>query len=112
MVDGNEEIAAAAERIHEEIPHQFQVSLTMSMDTREQLRAIREEVNDKAGKQIFDTDDAMRVALLAAAHYHAIATDDAATNELDEERLLPLTAVIWDILEDDAAAEVLETDSS
>jgi len=102
VTDSNTDVAAAAERFHEEVPLQFQVSLTMSIETRDRLRGICDEVNDSAGERIFDTNDAMRLALEAAARYHALATDENAdTDEHDTDRLIPLTAAIHEVLEED-----------
>jgi len=78
-----EELEAAAREFHEDIPHRFQVSLTMSMETRDRLRRIREELNDAAGERVFTTDDAIRLALLSGARYHAAATGERDAAETD-----------------------------
>lgn len=95
----DDELAAAAARFHEDVPHQFQVSLTMSIETRDHLRAIQEELNEAAGERTFTTDDAMRLVLLGAARYHALATGELEELEpVDEELLRPLTATVYDAL--------------
>ncbi|WP_222914503.1 hypothetical protein [Natrinema sp. SYSU A 869] len=98
----DDEIATAAERFHEDVSHQFQVSLTMSMETRERLRAIQDELNDCLEEQTVNTNDVMRIALLSAARYHALATGDLGDLEaIDEERLVPLTAPVRDVLDEE-----------
>jgi len=100
----DDEIATAAERFHEDVSHQFQVSLTMSMETRERLRAIQDELNDCIGERTVNTNDVMRIALLGAARYHALATGDLENLEaIDEERLVPLTAPVRDVLDEEGA---------
>lgn len=89
------EIATAAARFGDDVPQQFQVSLSMSIETRDRLGAIRNELNDAAGENVLTTNDAMRIALIAAARYHALATGDLAeVEEIDEGELIPLTSVI------------------
>ncbi|MFC4246859.1 hypothetical protein ACFOZ7_07580 [Natribaculum luteum] len=101
----DEEIASAAAQFHEDVPHQFQVSLTMSMETRERLRAVKEELDQAIGERVVTTNDVMSVALLAAARYHAVATGDVPELEtIDEEYLLPLTSVVRQVLEDEDEA--------
>ncbi|AZH24541.1 hypothetical protein [Haloplanus aerogenes] len=78
-----DELETAAREFHEEIPHRFQVSLTMSMETRDRLREVREELNDAAGERVFTTDDAIRLALLSGARYHEVATGDRDASETD-----------------------------
>lgn len=102
----DDDIASAATRFHEDVPHQFQVSLTMSMETRERLRATQEELNDRVGERLFTTNDVMRIALLGASQYHALATGE--TDELesvDEEQLQVLTGVVRSVLDDDGAID-------
>lgn len=48
MVD--DKFASVAEHFHEDVDHEFQVSLTMSLETRERLWAIQDELNDSAGE--------------------------------------------------------------
>ena len=91
----DEELASAAARFHEDVPHQFQVSLTMSVETRDRLRAIQDELNDSVGERLFTTNDAVRIALHGAARYHELATGDLEELEsIDEELLCPLTAPV------------------
>ena len=78
-----DELETAAREFHEEIPHRFQVSLTMSMETRDRLREVREELNDAAGERVFTTDDAIRLALLSGARYHEVATGDRDASATD-----------------------------
>ncbi len=100
----DDEIATAAERFHEDVSHQFQVSLTMSMETRERLRAIQDELNDCIGERTVNTNDVMRIALLGAARYHALATGDLEDLEaVDEEQLVPLTAPVRDVLDEEGS---------
>ncbi|TYL36910.1 hypothetical protein CV102_19305 [Natronococcus pandeyae] len=108
----DDEIASAATRFHEDVPHQFQVSLTMSMQTRERLRAIRDELNDSVGERLFTTNDVMRLALLGADRYHALASGEVQDLErVDEEQLLPLTAPIREVLEAENLLDSPERDS-
>lgn len=102
MTDDESEIAAAVAAFQRDVPHQFQVSLSMAIETRDCLSEIRDELNDAAGERLFDTNDAMRVALIAAARYHALATGDLAEPEpIDTEQLVPLASVVRRVLEDD-----------
>ena len=97
-----DELATAADRFHEDVPHEFQVSLTMSMETRERLRAIRKRLNDDVGERVFTTNDVMRIALLGAARYNELAAEeDRELDSVDEEQLLPLTEPVREVLEDE-----------
>ena len=98
MPGDNSDVAAAATRFHEEIPHRFQVSLTMSMETRDSLRAVRDAVNDRCDERVFTTDDVVQLALQGAARYHAAASDDAR-----DDQLRPLTAIVQEVVEEDDA---------
>ena len=98
------EIAAAAEAFHEDVSHEFQVSLSMSLNTRDDLDDIQDEVNDILGERVFTTNDAMRVALLAAARYNEFATGEKSDlDTLDEEQLVPLTSAIRKVVEEESA---------
>jgi predicted lactoylglutathione lyase len=98
------EIAAAAEAFHEDVSHEFQVSLSMSLNTRNDLDAIQDEVNEILGERVFTTNDAMRVALLAAARYNEFATGEKSDlDTLDEEQLVPLTSAIRTVVEEESA---------
>ncbi|WP_265108731.1 hypothetical protein [Halosolutus halophilus] len=109
----DDEIAAAATRFHEDVPHQFQVSLTMSIQTRDRLRAIQDELNDSVGERVFTTNDVMRIALLGADRYHALATGEIQELEpVDEEQLLPLTAPVREVLDGEDLLDPAERDSS
>jgi hypothetical protein len=96
------ELEAAIREFHEDIPHRFQVSLTMSMETRDRVRRIREELNDVAGERIFTTDDAIRLALVSGARYHELATDDEAATS---EPLAALAAPIRRVVEEAESTE-------
>lgn len=99
MSENEPDVATAVREFHEEIPHQFQVSLTMSMETRDQLRQIREEMNELAGERVFTTDDAIRLALVSGARYHAVATGEVAASETDS--LATLAASIRRTVDDE-----------
>lgn len=105
MTDSRSDIEDALAAFHEDVPHRFQVSLTMSVDTRDDVSAVRDALNEAAGTPEFTTNDVMRLALVAAARYHAIATGDAALDALDHEQLVPLTSVIRRTVDDDRLAE-------
>lgn len=74
----------------------------MPIETRDWLSEIRNELNDIAGEQVLDTNDAMQVALIAAARYHALCTGELAEPEpIDTEQVAPLTSVVRRVLKDD-----------
>ena len=106
MADGDPDVGAAVREFHEETPHRFQVSLTMSMDTRDRLRRVRDELNVAAGERVFTPDDAIRLALASGARYHAAATGDHDPSEADP--LVPLAASIAGAVDDDPADEVAD----
>ncbi|MFC4542978.1 hypothetical protein ACFO5R_13705 [Halosolutus amylolyticus] len=109
----DDDIASAASRFHEDVPHQFQVSLTMSIQTRDRLRAIQDALNDSVGERVFTTNDVMRIALLGASRYHALATGERQELEsLDEDQLLPLTAPVREALEGEDLLDPAERDSN
>ncbi len=99
MPGDNSDVAAAATRFHEDIPHRFQVSLTMSMDTRDSLRAVRDAINEECDDRVFTTDDVIRLALQGTADYHALASGE----QPDEEAVRPLAAVVGEVLDADEA---------
>ncbi|AQL43265.1 hypothetical protein BV210_11280 [Halorientalis sp. IM1011] len=102
MPASDPDLATAAASFHEEIPHRFQVSLTMSMQTRDSLRAVRDAVNEASDERVFTNDDVIRAALQAAASYHATETDEGSeTGDRDAAQLRPIAAVIADVLEPD-----------
>lgn len=102
MTRDQPDIGEAVARFHEDVPHQFQVSLTMSMETRDSVSAVRDALNDAAGEQVLTTNDVIRLALVAAARYHAFATGEAVEPDaVDREQLVPLTAAIRRTFEDD-----------
>ena len=98
----NSELAAAAEAFHEEVPYEFQVSLSMSLDTRNKLDAVQDELNEAAGERVFSTNDAMQAALVAAARYHEFANERKSNlDDVDEEQLIPITSAIRDVVQDE-----------
>ncbi|GEM_PF-5082531 len=109
----DDEIASAATRFHEDVPHQFQVSLTMSVQTRDRLRAIQDALNDRVGERLFTTDDVMRIALFGASQYHVLATEATADLEdVDEAHLQALTAVVRSALDDEELLDPSDDDST
>jgi hypothetical protein len=101
MPSSDSDVADAATRFHEDIPHRFQVSLTMSMETRDRLRTVRDRINEACGEKVFTLDDVVHLALEATAAYEGA---DDSTTDLDAdaaERLRPLTAVIGAVLDAD-----------
>ncbi len=108
MTGGESNVGEAVDRFHEDVPHRFRVSLTMSMDTRDTVSEVRDRLNDEAGSRTLTTDDVMRLSLLAAARYHALSTGDAETDAVDDEQLVPLTAAIRRTLGDDDRVPSLE----
>jgi hypothetical protein len=94
------EIAAAGEAFHEDVSHEFRVSLSMSLDTRNKLDAIQDAVNDDLDGRLFTTNDAMRVALAAAARYNEFATGEKSDlDATDEDQLVPLTSALRAVVE-------------
>ncbi|MDG5821219.1 hypothetical protein [Natronococcus sp. A-GB7] len=109
----DEEIAAAATRFHEDVPHRFQVSLTMSVQTRDRLRDIRDDLNERVGEQLFTTDDVVRIALLGADRYHALAaSEDRELEPVDSEQLLPLTASVHESVDAERLLDPFDRDSN
>lgn len=101
MTSHEVKIDEAVEQFHEDVPHQFQVSLSMSLHTRNALDAIKDELNEAAGERICTTNDAMQLALVAAGRYHELATSEEATlDDVDREQLIPLTEAIQTVLEE------------
>jgi hypothetical protein len=96
VTDGtDDEIADAVARFHEDVPHQFQVSLTMSIDTRDDVRAVRDGLNEAVEGRPLTTNDVMRLAMLGAARYHELATGERTElDDLDREQLVPLTGAL------------------
>lgn len=95
MGDQQSDLQETIAAVHEDIPHRFQVSLTMSMDVRDDIRAIRDELKDAAGEQDVTTNDVMRLTLLAASQYHAEASGEPIdTGPLSEDQLRSLSSLI------------------
>jgi hypothetical protein len=105
MTGHDPEVRAAVERFHEDVPHRFQVSLTMSIGVRDDIRAVRDELNEAAGDREVTTNDVMRLAFLAAARYHELASGEAEPDAVDADRLLPLTAAFRRVVEDARTAD-------
>lgn len=102
MTEPRSDVLDAIAQFHEDVPHRFQVSLTMSIDTRDDVSAVRDELNDIVGSREVTTDDVMRLALIAAARYHSLATDpDRSLDAVDQDQLVPLTGVLSRVIDDD-----------
>ena len=98
MPRSDADLSTAAASFHEEIPHRFQVSLTMSMQTRDSLRAVRDAVNDACDEPVFTNDDVIRAALQAAASYHQTeSADRSEPSDRDTEQLRPIASVIDEV---------------
>lgn len=103
MSDSHPDMDDAVAAVHEDIPHRFQVSLTMSMDVRDDIRAIREELKKNSENQDVTTNDVMRLALIAASQYHTLAADGTTDSEtLDEDQLRSLTALINRVVDEES----------
>ncbi len=95
MGDQQSDLRETIAAVHEDVPHRFQVSLTMSMDVRDDIRAIRDELKDAGGEQDVTTNDVMRLTLLAASQYHAEASGEPIdTGPLSEDQLQSLSSLI------------------
>lgn len=102
MTGDRSDVADVIEQFHEDVPHRFQVSLTMSMDVRDDVRAIRDELNDVLDSRDVTTNDVIRLALIATARYHpVVAGDSASLEDTDREQLVPLTAVVSRVIDDE-----------
>ncbi|QLG64197.1 hypothetical protein [Halorarum salinum] len=107
MTETRSDVVDAMARFHEDVPHRFQVSLTMSIDTRDDVSAVRDELNDVAGSRVVTTDDVMRLALLAAGRYHSLATKGSGDLEaIDRDQLVPLTGVLSSVVDDEHAPDL------
>jgi hypothetical protein len=84
MDSSDADVAQHARAFHDEIPHEFQVSLSMSVHTRELLRTIRDDLNDQAGEPVLNTNDVVQLALLGAARYYDT-TADAGRDPADDD---------------------------
>lgn len=101
MTETHDDVLKAIENLHKDIPRRTQVSLTMSMDTRDDIGAVRDELNSIAGSREVTTNDAMRLALIAAARYHTLATSgDVELEPIDREKLVPLTGVLSRVIDE------------
>jgi hypothetical protein len=102
MTESQSEIIDAIAEFHEDIPHRFQVSLTMSIDTRDDVSAVRDELNEIAGSREFTTNDVMRLALTTASRYHSLVPEEGAELEaIDRDQLVPLTGVLSRVIDDE-----------
>jgi hypothetical protein len=86
------DLVRQARRLHDETPHGFRTSTTLSIDTRDRLGEIRDELNGRLDERMLDTDDVVRLALRGAAAYHGTTDDDPAD-------IGTLTAVIHETAE-------------
>jgi len=86
------DVARQVRQFHEETPYAVSVSVTLSTHTRGVLSEIRDELNDRAGEPILNTNDVVRLALEGAARYHdrTSASDDVHA----------LTAAVHDVLDE------------
>ncbi|SEH49818.1 hypothetical protein SAMN05192561_103129 [Halopenitus malekzadehii] len=112
--DTADDLERQARRLHEETTHAFRTSVSMSLDTRNTLSAIRDDLNDRIGHTVVDTDDVVRLALQAAARQHELTDgvdrteDDRADGdrteddqkEADRADIAALTAAIHDAVDD------------
>lgn len=106
MTEQREDVLHAIERLHRDIPRRTQVSLTMSMDTRDDVGAVRDELNDIAGSREVTTNDVMRLALVAAARYHSLATSgDVDLEPIDRDKLVPLTGVLSRVIDEEVVLD-------
>jgi len=95
MADQQSDLQQTIAAVHEDIPHRFQVSLTMSIDVRDDIRAIRDELKDAADDQEVTTNDVMRLTLLAASQYHAQASGEPVdAGPFSEDQLRSLSSLI------------------
>ncbi|WP_251344164.1 hypothetical protein [Haloplanus halophilus] len=92
-MDDRDDAARTVRQFHEETPHAVSVSVTLSTHTREVLSAVRDDLNDRAGEPILDTNDVVRLALEGAARYHDRAPDDGSD-------VHALTAAVRDAVDD------------
>ncbi|PSP97103.1 hypothetical protein BRC94_10785 [Halobacteriales archaeon QS_5_70_17] len=72
MSDETSHLAGAATEFHEEVPHEYQVSISMGMETRERLSAIRDELGDAEVGAV----DREQLGPLTGAVRRAVAPDD------------------------------------
>jgi hypothetical protein len=93
--DASDELERQAEQLHEETTHAFRTSVSMSLDTRDTLGAIRDDLNDRIGRAVVDTDDVVRLALRGAARQHELADEE------DPREIAELTAAIHDAVDVD-----------
>jgi hypothetical protein len=106
MPDPRTDVLDAVATLHEDIPRRTQVSLTMSIDTRDDVGAIRDELNDIIGSRDVTTNDVMRLALTAATRYHSLATSgDVELEPIDRDLLVPLTGVFGRVVDEEAVLE-------
>lgn len=113
MTERQSDVSDAIARFHEDIPHRFQVSLTMSIDTRDDVSDVRDELNDIAGRRAVTTNDVMRLALIAASRYHSLATDEGADLEaIDRDQLVPLTGVLSGVIDDEHVLDHSDEESA
>lgn len=102
-MDGDEsDIVRQARAFHDEVPHELQISLSMSKHTRDLLREIRDKLNDRAGEPVLDTNDVVQLSLVGAARYYEVTEDDGREpSDGDRESVRPLMATLRDAVEAD-----------
>lgn len=102
MTDADADLARYAASVHDEVPHEVQVSLSMSMHTRNLLQEIRDELNDQAGEPVLTTNDIVQLSLIGAARYYELREDaDRNPGEEDQDPVRPLLATLRDAVDAD-----------
>jgi hypothetical protein len=96
MDDHDDAVARQATRLHDDTPHAVRVSVTLSNDTRELLSEIRDDLNDRAGESVLNTNDVVRLALRAGARYHET---DPSADDGSRPEIRALTAALHDAVE-------------
>lgn len=97
MDDHDDAVARQATRLHDETPHAVRVSVTLSNDTRELLSRVRDDLNDRAGESILNTNDVVQLALRAGARYHET---DRSEDDASRPDIRALTAAVHEAMED------------
>lgn len=95
-MDDPDAVTRQATQLHDETPHAVRVSVTLSNDTRELLSEIRDDLNDRAGESILNTNDIVRLALRAGARYHET---DPSNEDTSRSDIRALTAAIHETME-------------
>jgi len=95
MGEHDTDVARQATRLHDETPHAVRVSVTLSDDTREVLSEIRDELNDRIGESVLNTNDVVQLALRGTARYHELSLDTETEGSAD---IRALTAAVHDAM--------------